>query len=178
MSKNVALLLALGIALWGCTAGDDDTSVEDDDATESDDDATGDDDDDATGDDDDDTGDDDTGDDDTDQGVTGEACTGVGECGGIVNGDTECLIGLEPGGEGWEDFVNGYCTGADCTPGDSCDTDGVGRCVQMLYWNPGRRFCLKPCTAYGQCHDAGPGMSYGCEFSITTDGGGYCFPQG
>jgi hypothetical protein len=191
MRTSYLIALLCGLFLFmGCPAGDDDDDdmTGDDDAQ--DDDVTGDDDDDATADDDDDdddaTADDDDDataddDDDTDPGVlgnTGDACVDASECGGIVNGTPECLIGIAPGGEGWENFVNGYCTGGGCTPGSPCDAGGVGECVQMLYWNPGERYCLKPCTHHNQCHDGGPGQPYGCEGSITTGSGSYCFPQG
>ncbi len=185
-SYLIALLCGL-FCFASCPSGDDDDDdvsgdddAQDDDAQ--DDDAQDDDvQDDDVQDDDVNDDDDDAGDDDTDPGVpgdTGDACADVSECGGIVNGTPECLIGIAPGGEGWENFVNGYCTGRGCTPGSPCDEGGVGECVQMLYWNPGERYCLKPCTHYNQCHDAGPGQPYGCEGSITSGSGSYCFPQG
>lgn len=41
----------------------------------------------------------------------------------------------------------------------------------------GARYCMKTCTQYNQCRDAGPYAPNGCEYNITASKDAVCFPQ-
>ena len=126
------LALALGLALPGCPADDDDDSAvgDDDDVTGDDDDATGDDDD-ATGDDDDATGDDDDSGDDDDDDPTGSCrfLTGTTLAACQPSDEAPCNEGDAPKG-----ITTVYepeaCPGGEAA---SCATDEPGN-VDWFYY--------------------------------------------